>query len=65
MEYSEVYSLNNSTKDFWFNCNCTNFTLISIINAGAQGGECIETNKYFSLYNYDDVPLTKMIFKNE
>lgn len=65
MEFTEVFSINNSTKDFWFNCNCTNFTLISVLNAGPQGSQCVQSNKYFSLYNYDDVALTKMIFKNQ
>ena len=65
MEFTEVYAINNSTKDFWFNCNCTNFTLSSILNAGPKGGLCLSTTKVFSLYNYDDAGLSKMIFKNE
>lgn len=65
MEFTEVYAINNSTRDFWFNCNCTNFTLSSILNAGPAGGQCVSTTKVFGLYNYDDAGLSKMIFKNE
>ncbi len=41
MEFTEVYSINNSIQDFWFNCNCTNFTLLSVLNAGPQGSQCL------------------------
>jgi hypothetical protein len=66
-EYAEVYSINNSTRDFWFNCTCSggnNFTLIAILNA-PEGGNCISINKYFSVYNYEDTSLNNMIFKSE
>ncbi len=65
IEYSLVYAISNSTNNFWFNCNCTNFTLIGIINAGPEGSSCIPQTNYFSLYNYDDLALSNMIFKNE
>jgi hypothetical protein len=63
MEYTEVYAIN--TREFWFNCNCTNFTLTSIMNAGPTGGQCEPNAKVFGLYNYEDAGLSEMIFKNE
>ena len=40
MEFTEVYALNNSTKEFWFNCNCTNFTLTQLFNSGSDNTSC-------------------------
>lgn len=66
IEYTEIYQIMDSPNEFWFSCNCTNFTLTQIYNSGSiNSSTCIPSNKYFKLYNYQDGQLTQMIFKSE
>ncbi len=52
VEYTEIYQIN--THEFWFNCNCTNFTITQLYNSGSDNATCSQMNKYFKLYNYQD-----------
>ena len=56
VEYTEIYRI--SANEFWFNCNCTNFTLTQLYNSGSNNASCSQTNKYFKLYNYQDGQLS-------